>query len=160
MKPDCGDNSCLFVDRSKPTGMRTNGGCRCFRKAGFADSATQAARQMLPELLDLRAEVGRGTAANWPDWLSSEYRAIVEMVKAAMDRAEDDICNSEDASGLPRTYEGERNSYAGAIVHAFKMAGRAPPVTHRPAQEGLDCPHCVASGTGPLCMSHALGGAK
>jgi len=26
---DCGDNSCRFVDRSKPMGMRTNGGCRC-----------------------------------------------------------------------------------------------------------------------------------
>lgn len=28
---DCGDNSCLFRDRTKPSGMRTNGGCRCFR---------------------------------------------------------------------------------------------------------------------------------
>jgi len=27
---DCGDNSCLFKDTSKPGGMRTNGGCRCF----------------------------------------------------------------------------------------------------------------------------------
>ena len=27
---DCGDNSCLFRDRTKPGGMRTNGGCRCF----------------------------------------------------------------------------------------------------------------------------------
>lgn len=28
---DCGDNSCLYRDRTKPGGMRTNGGCRCFR---------------------------------------------------------------------------------------------------------------------------------
>lgn len=28
--PDCGDNSCLFGGRGKG-GMRTNGGCRCFR---------------------------------------------------------------------------------------------------------------------------------
>jgi hypothetical protein len=27
---DCGDNSCLFAPRPL-TGMRTNGGCRCFR---------------------------------------------------------------------------------------------------------------------------------
>lgn len=29
--PDCGDNSCFFNQYrdSKPTGMRTNGGCRC-----------------------------------------------------------------------------------------------------------------------------------
>ena len=26
---DCGDSSCLFRDRDKPGGMRTNGGCRC-----------------------------------------------------------------------------------------------------------------------------------
>lgn len=28
--PDCGDNSCLFGGKGKG-GMRTNGGCRCFR---------------------------------------------------------------------------------------------------------------------------------
>ena len=28
---DCGDNSCLFRDHSKPSGIRTNGGCRCFK---------------------------------------------------------------------------------------------------------------------------------
>jgi hypothetical protein len=28
--PDCGDNSCMFGGRGKG-GMRTNGGCRCFR---------------------------------------------------------------------------------------------------------------------------------
>lgn len=26
---DCGDNSCRYRDRSKPGGMRTNGGCLC-----------------------------------------------------------------------------------------------------------------------------------
>ena len=28
--PDCGDNSCLFGGQGKG-GMRTNGGCRCFK---------------------------------------------------------------------------------------------------------------------------------
>ncbi len=26
---DCQDNSCIYRDRTKPSGMRTNGGCRC-----------------------------------------------------------------------------------------------------------------------------------
>ncbi len=63
----------------------------------------------------------------WPDWLSPEYQAIVTMVKDAMKRAEADIRNSEDASGLPRTAEGQRIVYAGSIVHAFKRAGWVPP---------------------------------
>lgn len=29
--PDCGDNSCHFRNESPFGGMRTNGGCRCFR---------------------------------------------------------------------------------------------------------------------------------
>jgi len=29
---DCGDNSCLYRNRAKPSGMRTNGGCRCFKE--------------------------------------------------------------------------------------------------------------------------------
>ena len=33
--PDCGDNSCLFGGRGKG-GMRTNGGCRCFKELPFA----------------------------------------------------------------------------------------------------------------------------
>ena len=28
--PDCGDNSCLYGGQGKG-GMRTNGGCRCFK---------------------------------------------------------------------------------------------------------------------------------
>lgn len=27
---DCGDNSCLYRDRTQSGGMRTNGGCSCF----------------------------------------------------------------------------------------------------------------------------------
>ena len=29
---DCGDNSCRFVKKESHSGMRTNGGCRCFEK--------------------------------------------------------------------------------------------------------------------------------
>ena len=60
----------------------------------------------------------------WPDWLSAEYRAIKEMVIAAMDRAED---NSEDSSGLSRTHDGERSVYASSIAEALKRAGWLPP---------------------------------
>lgn len=49
---DCGDNSCYFKKSSG--GMRTNGGCRCFRNAGFNGSLVANAIKMLPELLELR----------------------------------------------------------------------------------------------------------
>lgn len=57
MDIDCGDNSCRFATNRKRGGMRTNGGCRCFEKAGFGPSAVSAALQMLPEITRLRAEV-------------------------------------------------------------------------------------------------------
>lgn len=56
-KPDCGDHSCLFAE--KKTGMRTNGGCRCFDHAGFSKDVMKSAIQMLPELLYLRERVKR-----------------------------------------------------------------------------------------------------
>ncbi len=87
-----------------------------------ADDPEAALRGVLPSPApDVQAQI------EWPDWLSREHQAIVKMVKDAMTRAEDDIRNSEDASGLPRTAAGERNVYAGAIVHAFKRAGWLPP---------------------------------
>lgn len=55
MKLDCGDNSCFFVE--KPTGMRTNGGCRCFESAGFDRSAVSSAKKILPEIIALRARI-------------------------------------------------------------------------------------------------------
>jgi len=62
---DCGSSSCRFAPRPL-TGMRTNGGCYCFERAGVGPSAVKAAHDMLPELLALRVEVARwrGTAAN------------------------------------------------------------------------------------------------
>lgn len=54
MSLDCGDNSCYFA--LNKTGMRTNGGCRCFSEAGFHRSLIASACEMLPELLKLRAE--------------------------------------------------------------------------------------------------------
>lgn len=53
---DCGDNSCHFAPRENRGGMRTNGGCQCFRNAGYR-STINAAYQMLPELLALRAKL-------------------------------------------------------------------------------------------------------
>jgi uncharacterized protein Smg (DUF494 family) len=52
---DCGDNSCMFA--KDKTGMRTNGGCRCFSNAGFQRSAIGSAIMMLPELLTLREQL-------------------------------------------------------------------------------------------------------
>jgi len=53
-EPDCGSSSCMF---SAKGGMRTNGPCRCMENAGFHGSAVMAAKQMLREVLLLRAKV-------------------------------------------------------------------------------------------------------
>ena len=53
-EPDCGSNSCIF---SSNGGMHTNGPCRCYENAGFHGSAVMAAKQMLREVLLLRAKV-------------------------------------------------------------------------------------------------------
>lgn len=42
---DCGDNSCAFVRPKK--GMRTNGGCRCF-KDGVWNTESRIAIQVMP----------------------------------------------------------------------------------------------------------------
>lgn len=47
---DCGDNNCYFA--KEKTGMRTNGGCRCFTNAGLRNrSAVSAAIELLPKYL-------------------------------------------------------------------------------------------------------------
>ena len=51
---DCGSSSCIF---SANGGMRTNGPCRCYENAGFHGSAAMAAKQMLREVLLLRARL-------------------------------------------------------------------------------------------------------
>ena len=53
-EPDCGSSSCMF---SAKGGMRTNGPCRCMENAGFHGSAVMAAKQMLREVLLLRARL-------------------------------------------------------------------------------------------------------
>lgn len=58
---DCGDNSCLFAP-SDAGGLRTNGGCMCFERAGFGAHPLSAARKMLPEVLRLRKEIAAARA--------------------------------------------------------------------------------------------------
>jgi hypothetical protein len=43
----CGDHSCLF---RKPTGMGTNGGCRCARRPGCAEAFAALYRAALATL--------------------------------------------------------------------------------------------------------------
>ena len=53
---DCGDTSCQFRERKKPSGMRTNGGCRCWQNMSpneqrrWAVVAAQTLRLALKEL--------------------------------------------------------------------------------------------------------------
>lgn len=60
-EPDCGSSSCIFSSKG---GMRTNGPCRCYENAGFHGSAVMAAKQMLREVLLLRAKVDAA-----PKWI-------------------------------------------------------------------------------------------
>ena len=60
-EPDCGSSSCMF---SAKGGMRTNGPCRCMENAGFHGSAVMAAKQMLREVLLLRARLDTDIDAN------------------------------------------------------------------------------------------------
>lgn len=68
-EPDCGSSSCIF---SAKGGMRTNGPCRCMENAGFHGSAVMAAKQMLREVLLLRAELAALKAAH--AWIKTSER--------------------------------------------------------------------------------------
>lgn len=48
----CGDNSCNFV---KPTGMATNGGCRCVERGGARPGLTPALAQLYKAALRMVA---------------------------------------------------------------------------------------------------------
>lgn len=65
-EPDCGSSSCIF---SSNGGMRTNGPCRCYENAGFHGSAVMAAKQMLREVLLLRAKVDAAPKEVPPKWI-------------------------------------------------------------------------------------------
>lgn len=75
VKLDCGDNSCFYT--KKISGMRTNGGCRCLRNAGFHKSATASTYEMLPEVISLREEV---TA------LRAEHDEMIEKCAKALEQ--------------------------------------------------------------------------
>jgi len=68
-EPDCGSSSCMFSNKG---GMRTNGPCRCMENAGFYGSAVMAAKQMLREVLMLRAELAALKAAH--AWIKTSER--------------------------------------------------------------------------------------
>jgi hypothetical protein len=55
---DCGDNSCLFRDRTKPGGIRTNGGCHCL--VGLSAEKQRFVFKMLWEIKRLRERVKDG----------------------------------------------------------------------------------------------------
>ena len=65
--PDCGDNSCLFGGRGKG-GMRTNGGCRCFKDL---PTGKRIYVERLSTLLDLSALSG-DAAPGGDGWLPIE----------------------------------------------------------------------------------------
>lgn len=65
--PDCGDNSCRYRDRSQPSGMRTNGGCRC-------DECPVCGRHVRPG-----GPVGHYHWCTQQDWLPEHHRKQLTM---------------------------------------------------------------------------------
>ena len=43
---DCGDNSCICCPPEHRKGMRTNGGCRCFRSGNFLNLSSEESRKV------------------------------------------------------------------------------------------------------------------
>jgi len=72
---DCGDNSCRFAKNK--TGMRTNGGCRCFENAGFYGSTVKAMEDMLRAYLLQKSELAHARAEA-AEKLYSEARSMAD----------------------------------------------------------------------------------
>jgi hypothetical protein len=70
--PDCGDNSCLYRDRTKPSGMRTNGGCTCDE----CPACGLAIRPALPHRRKHRAWCSQ------PGWIPEHHRDPVPSQRA------------------------------------------------------------------------------
>lgn len=49
---DCGDSGCINRDKTKPAGMRTNGGCRCRRASRNQREGELAALKCAVEALE------------------------------------------------------------------------------------------------------------
>ncbi len=90
--PDCGDSSCYFAVGKG--GMRTNGGCRCLSNAGFSKGIHASVRDMLLEILKLRAETSKLRTAQ--DILKQCIKAVsptalvlIEVELAALEELQD-----------------------------------------------------------------------
>jgi len=98
---DCGSSSCIF---SANGGMRTNGPCRCYENAGFHGSAVMAARQMLPELLKLRAaHAWIRTSERMPDE-TCDVLGVVDGVVMRLDYSDDEDAAYPWADDYMRVY--------------------------------------------------------
>lgn len=80
---DCGDNSCHFAKNK--TGMRTNGGCRCFYRAGLRSrSLVACAVEILPKYLALESSLAASQSALEECFKVGEY--YLEELKASQER--------------------------------------------------------------------------
>lgn len=57
---DCGDGSCVLRDRSKPSGMHTNGGCQHLKRSG--PEANAQLRALGAEIVRLRGGLAEAAA--------------------------------------------------------------------------------------------------
>jgi hypothetical protein len=84
---DCGDNSCPFQDLSKPRGMRTNGGCRCFNE--LPAEKKRFVYKMFRHLLEMKMEI----TSLKEDKEGGNRQGYLELKLTAI--ADGDYCNPE-----------------------------------------------------------------
>lgn len=94
---DCGDNSCICCPPEKKKGMRTNGGCRCFKHDSFVHLSSEDNRKVRRAVLYWRyraqeREEAWKTLREFVDDVCSRHQSghpiwwAANEIKAEMDR--------------------------------------------------------------------------
>jgi hypothetical protein len=109
--PDCGDNSCMFAD--KKTGMRTNGGCRCFDEIAPRGPDSPSGRLLL---------LARQLAQQRRVLLSAMQQASVDVLEARrVARTLAEFCNemagASDLSDILADDPGTYDAYQTALAY-------------------------------------------
>ena len=73
---DCGDSGCINRDKTKPAGMRTNGGCRCRRASRNQREGELAALKVALEKLNELDQTLRVPAAEYVPAIADAFTII------------------------------------------------------------------------------------
>ena len=138
--PDCGDNSCLFGGHGKG-GMRTNGGCRCFKdlptmKRIYVERLYQALTRPAPELGNV-ITIPVGMAS--PEEIEAHKKVIAES-KAALSRPRTEGWKRVPVE--PTKEMLQAGSKTGGWYQSSMKALWKAMLSAAPAEGGERCPDC------------------